>query len=354
MLIKRESRMGANDLITTYRPCKTDEVFGNASNMNIIKKGLDTLGLSHSLLFTGDSGCGKTTTARIVALGLNCESLKVPTSKPCLECNSCRSIINHNNIDVLEINAGQDGGKDDTESTVRNTASAPFMSRYKVIIFDEAHKITPAGQALLLKVIEDGYSHVYFIFCTNKPEKLDSAFVNRCTRLHFGPLSRDLILKILKNVAEYEGMNYNKEIFEHIAEESRGVPRVALNCLKQVNDEGSWTFEAAREIIRIAVSGDDPAVIELCRAMIKGSFKESVTIYDGIKEKIEAESVRIALVGYFVACLKRSRTHQEAVKFSSILDVIFTPIFDRGKLGDYKIYQYMYKVTSIISGKGDF
>ena len=135
MLVKRISRTGANDLNTIYRPCTVDEMLGNPTNVNMLRKGLDEKTLPHTLLFTGDPGCGKTTAARIIALGLNCESQDKPTSKPCLECSSCRAILNQNSPDVFEVNVAQTGGKDHVDNIVKDLPSAPFSMRFKVIVF---------------------------------------------------------------------------------------------------------------------------------------------------------------------------------------------------------------------------
>jgi DNA polymerase-3 subunit gamma/tau len=233
MLVRRESRTGANELHTIFRPCTVSEMLGNKTNVNMIKKGLDNNTLSHTFLFTGDAGCGKTTMARLIALSLNCEQSDEPTSTPCLKCNSCKSILNHNSVDVIEINVGRSGGKDAVDNVVKDLPSSPFSAKHKVIIFDEAHKLTTAAQDLLLKVIEDGFSYVYFIFATNHPEKLSDAFMTRCNVMHFGRISKDLIAGLLKNVAEFEAMEYKVEVLDYIAEESRGVPRNALVWLKQ-------------------------------------------------------------------------------------------------------------------------
>jgi DNA polymerase III subunit gamma/tau len=351
MLIRRESRTGANDLNTIYRPCTVNEFLGNKTNVNMMRKSLDKGTLDHAILFTGPAGCGKTTAARIIALGLNCESTKVPTSTPCLECHSCRSILNQNDMDVLELNVGQSGGKDYVDSIARELPNSPFSSRFKVIIFDEAHKLTTASQALLLKIIEDGYRHVYFIFCTNEPEKLSEPFIQRVKRMKFSPLPKEFIFDLLKNVSEFEAMSYTTEVLQHITNESRGIPRVALGYLKQINDEGSWTIAAAQEVVSMVSGADDPQIIEICRALVKGSFKDAAKLYDGIKEKIQPESVRIAIVGYMTGCLLRSTTFPDGIKFSKALDALSPPIFEQGKLGDNKLINHMFKTVCMIQGK---
>jgi len=350
MLVQRPSRTGADDLNTVYRPCTVDEMLGNKTNTNIIKKGLENNQLPHSFLFTGDAGCGKTTAARIIALGLNCEALEKSTPDPCLKCISCLSILNHNSIDVTEVNVGQSGGKDAVDSIVRDLLTAPFGVRYKVIIFDEAHKLTPAAQDLLLKIIEDGYRHVYFIFCTNKPEKLTDAFISRCNVMHFGRISQKLIVSMLEDVAQMEGMNYTPEVLNFLAEESRGVPRNALVWLKQTGDEGSWTVAAAKEIAGIMMGADDPQIIEISRALIKGTFHPAAKAYDKIKNKNQAESVRLGITSYFVGCLRRAKNYSEADRFSQVLDILTVPIYEQGKPGDYRLYNYLYKVAKLLKG----
>lgn len=351
MLVRRDSRTGANDLNTVYRPCTVDEMLGNKTNVNIMRKGLEEGTLSHTLLFTGDPGCGKTTAARIISLGLNCEDHDEATSRPCLRCISCRSILDHNSMEVMEINVGQSGGKDAVDNVVKELPSAPFGTRYKIVIFDEAQKLTTAAQALLLKVIEDGYKHVYFIFATNHPEKLTDAFISRCNVMHFSRVSKELILDMMKNVAEFEAMTYKPEVFDYLAEESRGVPRNALVWLKQVNDEGSWSLEAVKEIVGISMDAEDPKVIEISRALIRGSFKSAVKVYDSIKKKQQAESVRIGVALYFTGCLKRAKDYDEGKKFSAVLDIITQPIYEQGKPGDCRFYNYLFKITCVVNSK---
>lgn len=345
MLIRRETRTGSNDFNVVYRPSTVDEVLGHEANCKMVKTWLDNSSTPHALLFTGDPGCGKTTMARIISLGLNC--LESPGTEPCLKCDSCLSIINHNSMDVMEINVGRSGRKGDVEDIVRDLPGSPFSSKYKVAIFDEAHELTAASQNLLLKIIEDGYAHVYFIFCTNEPQKLKKAFSGgRVTSMHFGRLSVDLIYDLLKNVAEFEGMPYKNEILVYLADEAKGVPRDGLPWLKQVNDEGSWTVDVAKEITGVLLDETDPQIMDLSKALLGANWSAVKEIYPKIG--MPAENIRMAVAGWFVWQLKRAKTIGKGKTYSDILDVITQPIYDPGKLGDHKMYNYMFKIVYMI------
>ena len=256
-----------------------------------------------------------------------------------------------------EINVGKDGGKDAVTKVVSDLSSAPFSSKYKVLIFDESHKLTDAAKDLLLKEIEDGYSHVYFIFCTNQPEALKSkkkggdAFLSRCSKMKFDTLSFNEVKDMLINVVQFEGEEYNDDVINYIVEETKGVPRDALIILNDVINEGSWDKETVKGFLGVLVDEEDPEIIELSRALISGKFKESVGIFDRLAKKLQTESIRIATCAYFVACLKRAKTIPEGKKFSSILDFISEPIYAAGKPAEYIFVNMMFKVVMLINNK---
>jgi len=354
MIIRRECKSKSNSFCNLYRPCTIDEVIGQEVNKNTIRNSLDNNTLLHTVLFTGRAGVGKTTIARIVALGLNCEVSSGPTSTPCLECPSCLSILNGNNMDVMEINVGKEGGKADVDNVTSKLDFAPMMSRYKVLIFDEAHKLTDAAKDLLLKPTEDGFPYVYFIFCTNQPEKLlksekkgGTPFLDRCSVMQFTTVSNKELEELLINICVFEGVSYKEDIINYIVEESRGTPRKAVMWLEQVCIEGSWTMLAASTITG-GILEDNVDIFNICKKLNGGEFKAAVKEYDRIKESTEAEGVRIMMTLFFTACLKNAATEREGAKYDKILDIVNVPIYVTGKPGDALLVHYMYKVTHVI------
>ncbi len=352
MLIRRETRTGANGFLTVYRPCTVEEFLGSPSVKTLVSNYLIKGTLPHILLLTGDAGLGKTTLARILALSLNCENSK--DTVPCLTCSSCTAILNSNSMDVNEINVGSNNGKDAVDGLVENLSSSPFSSKHKVLIFDEAHRLSPAAQALLLKRMEDCYSHVYIIFCTNEPEKLtskntdDDPFLDRCKILHLKPLSPEEIMQMLENVAQFEGVNYDIDVLKYICDLSFGVPRKALNCLDSVITEGSWNLTNVKELLTgIILDEDDAETIHLCKTLIKRDFKESCVLFEKLAKKYPVESIRIAVCGFFVGCLKRSNL-TSGKNISNALSQLTTPIYLTGKPAEHMFYNIMFKVVTLL------
>src|SRR5580765_5311784 len=155
-----------------WRPQRFDDVVGQQAVTRTLKNALTSGRLAHSFVFAGPRGCGKTTSARILARALNCE--KGPRAVPCGECQSCRDLARNGpgSIDVIEIDAASHGGVDDARDLRERAFFAPVSSRFKIYIVDEAHMVTTAGFNALLKVVEEPPPHVKFVFATTEPDKV--------------------------------------------------------------------------------------------------------------------------------------------------------------------------------------
>jgi len=346
MIIKR----GMGDLNKAYRPCRIDEVIGHDSIKRVVKNALEKKTLPHAMLFTGVSGAGKTTMARIIALGLNCK--EGPTGNPCCKCASCKSTLNLNSLAAIEIDAGRTGDVGTVRKILDDLPAAPMGGEpYKVAIFDEAHKLggKSSSEDAILKFLEDTPEHVYIILCTNEPQKLKVVTRNRCKLIQFNRLTNSDIYNLLEQVSQFEGFDYNKDILTYITEESEGVPRAALSYLQMIASEGSWTKDAASLVINAGIDIDFKEVMDFCRILIKGNFRNSLEFYKKVKN-IPAETFRVNVCGFFVGCLKKANTLEEAERYSRIIEFMSEPFFSKPK-PEHILINNFFKITQILKGK---
>jgi DNA polymerase III subunit gamma/tau len=346
MIVKR----GRGDLNKTYRPCKISEVVGHDVIKKTIGNSISEGTLPHSLMFVGPSGCGKTTFARIVALGMNCK--EGPTPEPCCKCDSCKAVLNLNSLAVIEVDSGRTGDVGTTRKILEDLPAAPMGGEpYKIAIFDEAHKLggKSSSEDALLKFLEDTPEHVHIILCTNEPQKLKEVTRNRCKITQFNRLTTDNIYSLLEEVCQFEGIGYKPDILKYISVEAYGVPRAALSFLQQVSAEGSWEKDAASLIINAGVDIDHIEVMNFCRALMKHrSFQTAVAQYKKIKN-IPLESMRMVICGFFVGCLRNSKTKDEAEGFSKIVDFMSVPYFGNPK-PEHILINSLFKITQILRG----
>ena len=221
-------------LYRTYRPARLADVVGQEHITAPLARALDNDRAHHAYLFSGPRGCGKTSTARIMARSLNCE--QGPTSEPCGSCQSCVDLAagGPGSIDVIELDAASHGGVDDTRDLRERAMFAPASSRYKIYIIDEAHMVSTAGFNALLKLVEEPPEHVRFIFATTDSDKVLTTIRSRTHNYAFRLVGNKDLQQLLVSICEAEGVSAEPAALSLVARAGAGSVRDSLSILGQV------------------------------------------------------------------------------------------------------------------------
>ncbi|MDK8481264.1 DNA polymerase III subunit gamma and tau [Corynebacterium marquesiae] len=263
-------------LYRKYRPATFAEVVGQEQVTTPLSAALDAGRINHAYLFSGPRGCGKTSSARIMARSLNCEH--GPTSTPCGKCDSCVSLApgGPGNLDVTELDAASHNGVEDMRELRDRAYYAPAESRYRIFIIDEAHMISPSGANALLKVVEEPPEHVIFIFATTEPEKIIGTIRSRTHHYPFRLLTPPAMKGLLQRTVESEGVQVEDAVYPMVIEAGGGSPRDTLSLLDQLlagAGPDGLTYDLARPLLGVTdVSLLDDAIETLANQDKPGLF----------------------------------------------------------------------------------
>ena len=220
-------------LARKYRPATFEQMIGQDALVQTLTNAIALGRLAHAFILTGVRGIGKTSTARILAKGLNCEGTGGPTMSPCGTCNSCKDINEGRHIDVLEMDAASNTGVDDVRDIIDGVAYRPVSARFKIYIVDEVHMLSRSAFNALLKTLEEPPDNVKFIFATTEIRKVPVTILSRCQRFDLRRVPVDVMTHHLKTIADSEQIKAAANTLVHIAKASEGSVRDALSLLDQ-------------------------------------------------------------------------------------------------------------------------
>lgn len=231
-----ENKNSSQSLAVRYRPRVLKDLIGQPSVSTQILGMLKTGRFPSTILFAGESGGGKTTSARMLARYILCLRPEKDFS-PCNVCISCKYSANH--PDLHEINMADNRGIDDIRSMIQASKSMPTLGRKRIFLLDETHALTPQAFQTTLKVLEEPPEHTMWLLCTTNPEKIPSTILGRCHRFHIKPISEELIVKRLNRIASKEGVEFDKikqgeSVLKEIANLSGGRMRDSIAMLESV------------------------------------------------------------------------------------------------------------------------
>ena len=275
------------NLTRKWRSKSFDQIVGQDLSVRMLKNSLYLNQFFPVYLFSGQRGCGKTSTARVFAAAINCVKLsafqKNPRNAcvPCLECASCKSMLSSKHPDFIEIDAASHTGVDNVRQIIESSSFMPLMGSKKIYLIDEAHMLSKAAFNAFLKILEEPPSSVIFILATTNPQKIIETVRSRCFQLFFKFVESDVLVNHLKHVCKEEKIAYDQQGLNIIVNESQGSVRDSLNVLEQVRfSSGSVTKLSVQNVLGHI---DEARLIKLFEFLLTGGPQDILKFLNDLK-----------------------------------------------------------------------
>ena len=272
-----------------WRPTSFEEIAGQDHISTTLKQAIVQNRISHSYLFCGPRGTGKTTTARVLSKAINC--IDIQFGNPCNQCRMCTSVNEGKFLDIIELDAASNRGIDEIRSIKEKINFMPTEGTKKVYIIDEAHMLTDQASNAFLKTLEEPPSHVTFILCTTEPQKILPTILSRCQRYDFRKISHSVVLTRLQAIIESEGIVAENSSLELIAQSCDGSLRDAETILEQmmVSTNGNLTKQDVQDFVGFT---NPSQWIDLVTLMINKDVSGSIKLLnEALNLGIEATNI---------------------------------------------------------------
>ncbi|MDC0498412.1 DNA polymerase III subunit gamma/tau [Alphaproteobacteria bacterium] len=265
-------------LARKYRPQTFADLIGQETLVQILTNAITTNRIANAYLLTGVRGVGKTTTARLIAMSLNCENKKEDTCEPCGGCDSCQSIRSDHNLDVIEMDAASKTGVDDVREIIDNVKYKPVNCKFKIFIIDEVHMLSKSAFNALLKTLEEPPEHVKFIFATTEVKKIPVTILSRCQRFDLKRVDSKDLIQHLKKISKLEKVKIDEDAISLLVRAGDGSVRDSLSLLDQaiINTDTTVSAEIVSKMLGLADRGK---IYDLLGHIAKGQASESLDLF---------------------------------------------------------------------------
>ncbi len=265
-------------LARKYRPQKFKELVGQDLLVQILTSAITNDRLAHAYVLTGVRGVGKTTTARLIAMSINCQKRENNSCEPCGNCDSCKSTGIDSNLDVIEMDAASNTGVDDVREIIDNVKYKPVIGKYKIFIIDEVHMLSKSAFNALLKTLEEPPEHVKFIFATTEVKKIPITVLSRCQRFDLLRIENKTLTEHLLNVVKLENIDIDKDAISLIVRAADGSIRDGLSLLDQAITNQNMKIDS-KVITNMLGLAEREKIFDLLEKILEGNSMESLNLY---------------------------------------------------------------------------
>ena len=270
-------------LARKYRPQKFEDLIGQELLVKILSNAINNDRLAHAYILTGVRGVGKTTTARLIAMSINCKNRDKKNCEPCGNCDSCKSTTSDSNLDVIEIDAASNTGVDDIREIIDNVKYKPVIGDYKIFIIDEVHMLSKSAFNALLKTLEEPPEHVKFIFATTEIKKVPITVLSRCQRFDLHRIENKILSDHLLKISKLENIAIDLDAISLIVRSADGSVRDGLSLLDQAITSPNEKVDSQTVISMLGLA-DREKIFNLVEIILEGDALGAINKYKELYE----------------------------------------------------------------------